>query len=74
MRSSVTMLDKQTCLLPSRDKAMNHRHHPFIQEISHHLFTFLRKYYTKRLIIMLVCFNLTAKKNVLYARPVELLR
>lgn len=48
MRSSATTLDKQTCLLPSRDKAMNHRHHPFIQEISHHLFTFLQKLLYKK--------------------------
>lgn len=56
MQSLAIMLQIQTCLLPSRDKAMNHRHHPFIQEISHHLFTFLQK------LLYLIFYSLT--KNV----------
>nr|DAW19144.1 MAG TPA: hypothetical protein [Bacteriophage sp.] len=43
MQSLAIMLQIQTCLFPSRNKAMNHRHHPFIQAISHHLFTFLQQ-------------------------------
>lgn len=55
-QSSVIMLQIQTCLLPSRDKAMNHRHHPFFKRLATIFSLFYNGYYTKRPAYVLALF------------------